>query len=522
MLAKANKAIRQSLDVSRVRGSQKEATRTISASAVVDAASATNPSSDLFGGNYQAFQLGSLSASSTASESQISLATVSAAVCPARERTTFTSTQGQQYQVVCDVDYPNHDLQYLLTKSFDECVQFCDTYNTQSTGGSLCVGALYVPSRVTDVNDCYLKSSVDNPSAATFSIVGAVLVTASPSSSSPSSAYSLTESANAASVTTSVPSKPSVATNYGSSVLAPSVVASQLHGPTFNKPTTQYISWKGPSDLKLDSSLLNVGVDLDLSTKFPPSSDTGILELNSSTENLLADLNGVPHLSRDGGKGGALGGQHLFVFCDTGSYTAPTDSANGDFLGFVSSSVAVDTGMNGLSGNPLNLQDGIGEWSDNAGRMRGFSPLTQGEQSYNLAMQGNGQRYAVWPESSLIPLDATNAVMYAPIIYDNVNMATKAAIFTYAGATLLTITAGGRGGPVATRTVDRLFGENDIEWGCIGGIRSWGPSGVGGSDGKVYLFGRVPGGLLLARVSYSDISDLKSVSTFQIPSACTN
>jgi len=160
----------------------------------------------------------------------------------------------------------------------------------------------------------------------------------------------------------------------------------------------------------------------------------------------------------------------------------------------------------------LTLQDGIGQWSDDVGRMRGFSPLTEGEQSYNLAMQGNGQRYAVWPESSLIPLDAANAIMYAPIVYDNVNMATKAAVFTYTGAALLTVTAGGKGGPVATRTVDKLFNQNEVEWGCIGGIRSWGPSGVGGTDGKVYIFGKVQGGLLLARAGHDNVADRNSVS----------
>jgi len=140
------------------------------------------------------------------------------------------------------------------------------------------------------------------------------------------------------------------------------------------------------------------------------------------------------------------------------------------------------------------------------------SHLTEGEQSYNLAMQGNGQRYAVWPESSLIPLDAANAIMYAPIVYDNVNMATKAAVFTYTGAALLTVTAGGKGGPVATRTVDKLFNQNEVEWGCIGGIRSWGPSGVGGTDGKVYIFGKVQGGLLLARAGHDNVADRNSVS----------
>ena len=205
-----------------------------------------------------------------------------------------------------------------------------------------------------------------------------------------------------------------------------------------------------------------------------------------------------------------LNGQHLFTFCDTGSYTTTTSSQNGNFLGFVSSSVAVDTGMNGLNGKALNLQDGVGQWSDDEGRMRGFSPLTNGEESYNIAMQGDGYRYAIWPESSIISLDSTSAIMYAPIIYDSVDMSTKAATFTYTGATLLTITAG-EGGPTASRTVNKLFDQDEVEWGVIGGFRSWGQSGVGGSDGRVYIFGETDNGLLVARCKPSGIADRASV-----------
>ena len=262
----------------------------------------------------------------------------------------------------------------------------------------------------------------------------------------------------------------------------------------------------------LPNNLLTVGANSDITTNYGLSPETGALEINSSTESYLSPLTDTPHLSRDGGKGGILNGEHLFIFCDTGSYSTTTSTQNGSFLGFVSSSVAIDVGMNGLQGDALTLQDGIGEWSDNAGRMRGFAPLTEGELAYNLAMQGQGQRYAIWPESSIIPLDATVGLIYAPIVYDNVNMDTKAAHFTYTGSTLLTITAGGKGGPVAQRPVDKIFDQDEVEWGCIGGIRSWGPSGIGADDGYVYLFGSTAGGILLARVAPADVSDRDSVS----------
>lgn len=143
-------------------------------------------------------------------------------------------------------------------------------------------------------------------------------------------------------------------------------------------------------------------------------------------------------------------------------------------------------------------------------------PLTQGEQSYNLVMQAAGYRYAIWPEASPIRLGEDTAVVYAPIVYDDVDFDTRDAVFTYTGVTLLTIATGGDGGPTAERTVSRLFNEDEVEWGCIGGIRSWGPSGVGGDDGRIYLFGKVNAGLLLARVDASAIANRDSVRKFQL------
>jgi len=479
--------------------------------------------SNPFGGGYESFQLGPFPNPSSSSSTPAATPTASAAPCAISNGTIYTSTQGQNYAIVCDIDYINNDLRFILASSFDDCVQQCDAYNEQSSSGKGCVAALFVPSRIHGMNDCYLKSTVNDPTPAQLSMmVGILLSTLTPSSTTSAQSTTATLVASSCATRSSYPAATTTSdvvsvvpqptdAHAPSTLVVPSVVKSHLHGPSSNKPTVQYIDWMPPADIKLDLYLLSVGVDDALSTSYPPSLDTGVLELNASTEGLLKPLSGTPHISRDGGRGGYLNGQHLFVFCDTGAYTAPTDYSDGNFLGFVSSSVAVDTGLNGLAGEALVLEDGIGQWSDDVGRMRGFSPMTQGEQGYNLAMQENGQRYAVWPESSLIPLDATTSILYAPVVYDNVNMVTRAAVFTYTGAALLTVTAGGKGGPIATRTVDKLFGQDDVEWGCVGGIRSWGPSGVGGTDGKVYLFGKVAGGLLLARTSHDSIADLDSV-----------
>ena len=502
---------------------------------------------------YQSFILGGFTSptSSTAAPSASS-----SSVCPLGNGMIYTSDAGINYQVVCNTDFPDGDYPFQLVDSFAGCVQKCDAYNYDNHHVQ-CLAALFIPSREGYANDCYLKSSIANPTAATLPIQGAIrlgyatsstsLAAAASSSAivSAAAAASSTISAAMASVTAlggspslSIPTTPSssnkpsnttlssVATppsetivsspgiTYASGklVVAPKVASSYLQGPTENTPTKQYLDIKAPPSIALPTSLLTVGVNGDLTTGYGLSPETGVLEVNSSTQSYLSPITDAMHLSRDGGKGGMIDGEHLFIFCDTGSYSNTTSTTHGKFLGFVSSSVAVDVGMNGLAGNILKLQDGIGQWSDDVGRMRGFAPMTTGEQAYNLAMQGQGQRYAVWPESSIIPLDATTGVIYAPIVYDNVNEETKAAVFTYTGTTLLTITAGGKGGPIAQRSVARIFDGDEVEWGCAGGIRGWGPSGIGGDDGYVYLFGNVGRGILLARVSPANISSRDSVS----------
>lgn len=446
-------------------------------------------------------------------------------VCPVGNGTTYLSEELKAYQIICDIDFLGEDHPFLLVSSFESCVQACDALNAKE-GSNTCLAALFVPTRLSGIDDCYLKYSVQHPTVASLGIEGAILVTAPQSSASSasdsSSSISISPSGNMQAPSeptepSDLPSSPGSfaesSTNrgvkyaLGSSVVKPELSGSQLHGSSQNVPSTEYIEDTSPPPPKISDSLLIIGPNSDLTTEYDISPSTGNLQVNMSTQPYLAPLQSTPHLSRDGGRGGQLNGQHLFLFCDTGLYTTPTSSTNGDFLGFVPSSVAVDVGMNGLQDKALSLQDGIGAWSDDAGRMRSFAPLTEGEQSYNLAMQAAGQRYAVWPESSLILLDSETAIVYAPIIYDNVNRATNEAVFTYTGATLLSITANGKGGPIAERVVKKLYGQDEIEWGCAGGIRSWGPSGIGGRDGKVYIFGNVQGGLLLGRTMPDDIAN---------------
>ncbi|TKA79156.1 hypothetical protein B0A49_02795 [Cryomyces minteri] len=295
----------------------------------------------------------------------------------------------------------------------------------------------------------------------------------------------------------------SLAATYAapSGLTVPKVASSTLHGPSSDDPSTQYIDVPSPPLASLTANLLYKGVNGGLTTDYGLALNTGNLKVDSTTKDHLKDLQYQPHMSRDGGKGGYLDGSKLFVFCDTGSYSPPSGAQEGKFLGFTSSSVATDKGSNGVNGKSLVLQDNIGEWSDDAGRMRGTVPLTVG-----------GQRYAIWPESSILPLNQTHGLLYTPIIYDDVNRATGNTTFTYTGTTLLALSVPGEGGPIAERLVNKLFKQQEVEWGTIGGVRSYGASGVGGNDGKVYIFGNVHGGLLVARVDVGKITDRNSVS----------
>ncbi|KAL8837867.1 MAG: hypothetical protein Q9170_002342 [Blastenia crenularia] len=477
-------------------------------------------------GAYQSWIAAGFSNPSSVSSSAASSQPTS--LCPEHNGTVFKSASGITYQTVCGVEYDNANQPLSLVNTFEDCIQYCDAYNWNMHGVK-CVAALFTPGHAYNQVDCALISSIEHPvyrgssnfvAAVRYSVAQSAHLSASatssaflsslsgsPSATSHSSSSHSQSSSTTSPVASNTVSPPGVTYGTGSSVIAPKVAGSKLHGPSVNRPTSQYIQYDPADGITLSRSLLNVGVNGDLSTGYDISPQTGVLDVNIYTQNALAPLQNAPHLSRDGGRGGYINGQHLFLFCDTGSYSSTTLAQNGDFLDFVSSSVAVDIGMNALSGNPIFLQDGIGEWSDNVGRQRGFVPLTQGEQAYNIAMQGQGQRYAIWIESSIIPLDAETGLIYAPIVYDNVNVVTRAAVFTYTGNTILTITAGGRGGPVAQRPVRKLFDQDEPEWGVAGGLRSWGPSGIGGRDGKVYLFGGVSGGMLMARVAADSITN---------------
>jgi len=151
------------------------------------------------------------------------------------------------------------------------------------------------------------------------------------------------------------------------------------------------------------------------------------------------------------------------------------------------------------------------QFANEKGTMRNFVPFTTGESYYNNLMIQSGFRYAIWPSSSLIPLTSTTAAVFAPIVFTNSNNGIH---FSYAGATLIGITVpqyqDNRSGPIGERLNNKIFPESALEWGCIGGIRSWGSQGVGGDDGWVYIMATDTYGMLLSRTEVGNIADASS------------
>lgn len=320
-----------------------------------------------------------------------------------------------------------------------------------------------------------------------------------------------------------------------SAIVVPKPTAVALHGASNLQSNLQVVPNQYAWNLanpppSLPAALANaLTPNSQLITNYPLyTNGTGALTVNAGQQ--VQKLDYQPNLSRDAGKGGVLCGQKMFIFADTGISTPVTGNAIGTFEGFVSNSVATDVGLNGAFGKALTLADGIGEWASSNGNMRGFISLTQGEvcdlgcqltgptnvkqAAYNAVNEGNGQRYAIWPKSSIIPLTSTTAILYSPIIFCNVNYNTGIASYPLVGVTLTTITNPGVGGPISNRIAPLLWGASDVEWGTVGGIRSWGPSGPGGSDGMVYLFGQTAGGLLLAKVAPANIGTLSAYTYY--------
>lgn len=81
------------------------------------------------------------------------------------------------YTITCDIDYPSQNIYpFVPAGSFKECLAQCEIYNLGDAAGSQCRGFVFAPERVHEADNCYLKSSLNDPVSATIHLVGATLV----------------------------------------------------------------------------------------------------------------------------------------------------------------------------------------------------------------------------------------------------------------------------------------------------------------------------------------------------------
>ena len=413
----------------------------------------------------------------------------------------LSTEDANKYAIICDVDFPGQTIYpFLQVRSFDECKSRCEEYNTFGHSDS-CAGFVFAPTRRNGKDDCYLKSSLAYPMAVSVPLVGATLKptsAATPSTSTPTSSSALAAPTKAATSQSSDGVNAAAADTLPdpNGSVQPAVATVKELGASVDKPTNQYVSHLPIPLMKLATGLLTPGINNDLITKYPLAGDTGIYSSNTmKLKPVIKTMKTSPKIARDGGKGGMINGTHVVVFCDTAV------TSDDQLVSLVSSSVATDSGMNALYGNALELVDNLGEWQDDVGRMRGLAPMTTGEQAFNTDMSGSGYRYAIWPESSLIPINLTHALIYASIVYDQVNMTTQSWDLSPLGNTLLVVAVDPVYGPYASRPVLQLFQQGEIKYGSLGGFRAWGKDGPDKMDGDIYLFGQVDNGVFLAKTS---------------------
>jgi hypothetical protein len=380
------------------------------------------------------------------------------------------------FEVICNIDFPGQNIYpFILAESFKECFAHCQQHNAGSSE-SRCAGFVYAPERAMGADNCYLKSSLNEPGLATIHLIGATASTPIPTTSPP--------------VVVAAPAvAPQIADTSTLDRQARKISIKEVKelGTSTNKPTNKYVNHDNTyQPLHLSADLTVPGVNVDLIQNYGMAPDTGIWNGNDFV--IKADLKmikSIPQMARDGGKGGVVNGTNIFLFCDTVVFS------DGSFVDFVSSSVATDEDMNGLQDKALTLVDHIGQWQDDVGRMRGFAQMTKGEEAYNKAVSGDGFRYAVWPEAAPIPVNHSTSLIYASLVYDEVDMENQNNYnLTYFGNTLLQTKVDPQFGPYADRIMPQMFGALQITYGSLAGIRAWGKDGIGGNDGYILLFGK--------------------------------
>lgn len=429
--------------------------------------------------------------------------------CSSANGTLIGGQNGTLWTLLCDTDFYLQDIYpFLRATTFQDCLSFCDNYNHVRAGS--CAGFVFAPDRVPYDNDCYLKSAVQNTVyPATIHLVGAIFRGHAPIATSTTDIIVTITSTLAPNQPMPTPATQTLAPGRQVEVRIPTVKKNVYLGASVDKSAARYVKHALARPIKLAASILEPGTNIDLITRYPLASDTGSWTINDVESGYKpASMTVTPRISRDGGRGGKINGTNVFVFCDTSTFGEEKDSILGYMNGFVSSSVAVDKDMLGISYKPLILENTIGQWQDDVGRMRGWAPMTQGEEAFNTAISGQGYRYAVWPNSSPISLNASHAIIYASLVYLEVDMQDQSSPrYTSLGNTLLLIHIDPVYGPHAARLQNQFFTQDDINWGSLGGVRSWSASGTSDLNGSVYLFGQGDAGILVSKVVAVDFKD---------------
>lgn len=421
------------------------------------------------------------------------------------------------WTMLCDTDFFAQDIYpFILATTFEECMQYCEEYN-YAHGQGKCAGFVFAPDRVHLDNSCYLKSSLnDVVSPATVHLIAGVLhpTTATSTMVTPIPAFTSASTIIVPQLEPTIITSPKIGSKGSSSEQSqekgkrPTITDSTYLGTSVDEVASQYVSHAPAKPKQLSADVLEANINIDLITDFPLALDTGSWTSSDSNGLSVSQMKVMPRLSRDGGRGGNINGTNIFIFCDTSTYGEDKDPILGYLNGFVSSSVAIDQDMHALNGKALSLVNPLGQWQDDVGRMRGWVPMTDGEEAFNIAISGQGYRFAVWPNASPIPLNQTHSIMYASLVYLEVDMQDQSSPrYTSLGNTLLLVSIDPMYGPHAERLHNQFFEQHEVNWGSLGGIRAWNSSTQNDLEGYIYVFGQAEGGVLLGKVTAEEFDD---------------
>ncbi|OAA65561.1 amino acid permease [Niveomyces insectorum RCEF 264] len=205
----------------------------------------------------------------------------------------------------------------------------------------------------------------------------------------------------------------------------------------------------------------------------------------------------LPHIYRDGGGGGTVGGQDVIIFADSTYTKGPPPTESSRIVGFVSNSIAVI----GPSSAAAGAADAIERVTD-------FGTLDKGPDQAIPFLGKDGEsplNNGIWPNQNMASLldHSGHSVAFPEVIDRNLFREQKEALL-YNTAIEIRL-QGGR--PTVTRTQKSLFVSGEPMFGSFAAYAATKTATNPGTDGYLYLFARVSetgraqsNGLKLARV----------------------